>query len=156
MTPTRFSLAEWQSWREQGWSTRQIASHLGLSASRVNQIARQLGRHQDNDPQYRKTKPGSIWPFDVATENGAYGLGLLWGMGSIISPKELLIRHRDPTMVALLRDILDLKGHISESSSSSGPQFRMKISRAADVRSVIHWLTLQGWSPRQAAIREYP
>ena len=152
---THFSWADWQYWREQGWSAARIARHVHLSPSRVNQIARRLGRTPANDPQYQKTRPGPRWSWDVTTESGAYTLGLLWGLASLTSPTTLLIRHRDKGRLEQLRDLLGLTSHIITGPSLAKPS-RLKISRAADRQSILAVLDAQGWTPRQATVRSYP
>ena len=152
----RFSREDWQTWRNQGWTARDIARHVGLSRSRVDQLARHYGRTAATDPLYRLTQPGLPRRFDAQTEADAYALGLLWGTAGFPDAQTLLIRHRDRALVTLLQDLLDVSGSITTGSTPSGLQTRLKISRTTIVRSLRQWLTDQGWTPRQAAVRPYP
>ena len=152
----RFSREDWQTWRSQGWTARDIARHVGLSRSRVDQLARHYGRTADTDPLYRLTRPGPPRHFDAQTEADAYALGLLWGTAGFPDAQTLLIRHRDRALIILLRDLLDVPGSITTGSTPLGLQTRLKISRTTTVRSLRQWLTDQGWTPRQAVVRPYP
>ena len=152
----RFSREDWKTWRAQGWTARDIARHVGLSRSRVDQLARHYGRTAATDPLYHLTRPGPPRHFDAQTEADAYALGLLWGTAGFPDAQTLLIRHRDRALIILLRDLLDVPGSITTGSTPLGLQTRLKISRTTTVRSLRQWLTDQGWTPRQAVVRPYP
>ena len=152
----RFSREDWQTWRNQGWTARDIARHVGLSRSRVDQLARHYGRTAATDPLYHLTQPEPPRLFDAQTETAAYALGLLWGTASFPSAQVLLVRHRDRALVILLRDLLTLPGSIWTYPAPTGAQTCLKVQRTTAVRCVRQWLTDHDWTPRQAAVRPYP
>ena len=151
----RFSREDWQAWRQAGWSAVRIARHIHLSVSRVNQLARHIGRTPQNDPLYYQ-KPFAYTPPDLATEVGAYALGILWGTASVLTPHELIIRHRDKDLMVYAQKLLQLPGIPTVITTTDGIQARYRIRRQWVAHQMIDWLQDLGWTPRQAAVRPYP
>jgi len=147
--------SKWFSWREQGLSNTEIATMLGISPSMARIIARKFRRVGTPDPQYRKRKPGLVRIINTATDAGAYVLGVLWGAVST-SGDGYWVRHRDRWYVDVVRKYLGVMAEGHESCSRTGNQWRLKITRAADVATIRKLLERHGWTPRKAPERSYP
>ncbi|NHM25883.1 hypothetical protein G7K71_02420 [Desulfofundulus sp. TPOSR] len=147
--------SEWLSWRKQGLSNTEIAAMLGVSPSMARVIARKFREAGMPDLQYRKRKPGPVKILDTATDIGAYVLGVLWGTAST-SGEGYWVRHRDSWYVNVVRKYLGVTAEGHESYSRTGNQWRLKITRAADVAAVRNLLERHGWAPRKAPERPYP
>ncbi|MGB9803911.1 hypothetical protein, partial [Desulfofundulus sp.] len=146
---------EWLSWRERGMSNATIAAILGVSPSMARVVARKFREAGVPDPQYKKRKPGPVGDLDTTTDAGAYVLGVLWGTAST-SGEGYWVRHRDRWYVDVVREYLGITAEGHESYSRTGNQWRLKITRAADVAAVRNLLECYGWTPRKAPERPYP
>lgn len=147
--------SEWLSWRKQGLSNTDIAAMLSVSPSMARVVARKFREAGVPDPQYRKRKPGLVGNLDTTTDAGAYVLGVLWGIAST-SGEGYWVRHRDRWYVDIVRKHLGITAKEHESYSRTGNQWRLKITRAADVAAVRNLLERHGWAPRKAPERPYP
>jgi hypothetical protein len=92
---------------------------------------------------------------DVTDFSGAYALGLIWGTASY-TPGQFLIRHRELEIVEKIKKALDLPMQTTALSQRTGPQFRVKVSAAADAGALLGWLEPLGWAPRNSDERPYP
>ena len=93
------------------------------------------------------------------TDTGGYILGVFWATGTTFTDKGhrgWWIRHRERWYVTAVRRYLGLgrSGHISH--SSTGKQYRLKISREGLAERITESLTSLGWTGRQAEERVYP
>jgi len=147
--------SEWLSWRKQGVSNTEIAVLLGISPSMARIIARKFRQTGVPDPQYRKKKPGPIRSLDTSTDAGAYVLGTLWGLVSL-NEDGYWLRHRNKWYIDLVREQLSITAEGHASYSTTGVQYRLKITRAADVATVRQILMQHNWAPRNAPKRPYP
>jgi len=147
---------EWQSWRQEGQSTAEIAKRFTITPSMMRYIARKFRAAGYNDPQYHKTKPGKLKNVDIMTDAGAYILAILWGTTSEMGNEGYWIRHRNSWYINTIKQYLAITSKAQASLSSTGQQTRLKIVRAADVLSIRRLLTTQGWKPRQSFERPYP
>jgi len=147
---------EWQRWRIDGLSTPKIAEILNITPSAVRYIARDFRSAGYIDPQYQKRKPGKSIQIDTTTDKGAYILGILWGTMSVAEENIYWVRHRDLWFIEIIRDCLKISSEGHKSYSSTGDQFRLKISRQSDIDTITQMLTPQGWTMRQAQERPYP
>lgn len=147
--------SEWLSWRKQGLSNTEIASLLSISPSMARIIARKFRQAGVPDPQYWKRKPGPMKIIDTATDAGAYVLGILWGTATT-SGSGYWVRNRARLYIDIVREHLGITAEGHESYSYTGDQWRLKITRAADVTAVRNLLERHGWMPRQAPERPYP
>lgn len=146
---------EWQTWREKGMSTPEIATMLGITPSMVRVIGRKFRAAGYNDPQYRKQKSVKPQQLDTSTEAGAYLLGILWGtMGQW--EEGYWLRHRDRWYIDAVRAVLGIEPEPQEAKSRSGLQYRLKIVSARDVRTIENILRAHGWAARKAPERPYP
>ncbi|GEA15370.1 hypothetical protein E308F_16140 [Moorella sp. E308F] len=93
--------------------------------------------------------------FDPTTDLGAYILGILWGAFSI-SDEGYWLRHRDRWYIEVVKQYFRIASCGHESHSNTGTQWRLKITRAADVAAVKTILERYGWTPRKAPERPYP
>lgn len=66
------------------------------------------------------------------------------------------MRHRDRLYIDIVREHLGITAEGHESYSYTGDQWRLKITRAADILTVKSLLERHGWTPRQAPERPYP
>lgn len=128
---------------------------LGISPSMARIIARKFREAGVPDPQYRKRKPGFVGNLDITTDSGAYVLGILWGTAST-SGEGYWVRHRDKWYVDVVREYLGITADGHESYSNTGRQWRLKITRTADVAMVRDLLERYGWVPRKSRERPYP
>ncbi|SHJ87950.1 hypothetical protein [Desulfofundulus thermosubterraneus] len=147
--------SEWFSWRERGMSNAEVATMLGVSPSMARIVARKFREAGVPDPQYRKRKPGPVKILDTTTDAGAYVLGILWGTASA-SGEGYWVRHRDKWYIDVVREYLGVTAEGYECYSRTGNQWRLKITRAADVAAVRGLLEHNGWTPRKAPERSYP
>lgn len=85
----------------------------------------------------------------------SYLVGLLWA-SLAVNDEGYWFRHRDRWYCETVRELLGLSCGIQESHSRTGAQYRLKITRAADVTRLAETLAAHGWEPRQAEIRPYP
>lgn len=146
---------EWQTWRENGMSTPEIAAMLGITPSMARAIGRKFRAAGYNDPQYRKQKPVKPRQIDTTTDAGAYILGILWGtMGQ--SDEGYWLRHQDRWYIDTARAVLGIEPEPQEVRSRSGLQCRLKIVSARDVRTIENLLRAHGWTARKAPVRPYP
>lgn len=147
---------EWYGWRARGMRTGEIASMLGISPSMAGVIGRRFREAGVPDPQYRKRRPGAPGELDASTDAGAYVLGVLWGTASLGSGGVFWVRHRDRWYPQVVKDWLGITAGIHQTSSKTGRQHRLKVSRAADVAALENIFARHGWSPRNAPRRPYP
>jgi hypothetical protein len=132
-----------------------IAAMLGVSPSMVRIVARKFRQAGVPDPQYSKRKPGPVKTLDTTTDAGAYVLGIFWSTASA-SEEGYWVRHRDRWYVNVVREYLGITAEGHESYSGTGNQWRLKITRAADIAAVKDLLEHHGWTPRKAPERAYP
>lgn len=147
--------SEWLSWRERGLGNADIAILLGISPSMARIVARKFRQAGVPDPLHRKRRPGPVKELDSATDAGAYVLGVLWGTACVLG-EGIWVRHRDKWYTDTVRKYLKVTAVGHESYSSTGGQWRLKITRAADVAAVKRLLRFHGWRPRKAPERPYP
>lgn len=147
--------SEWLSWREYGLSNTEIAVLLGISPSMARIIAKKFRQAGVPDPQYWKRKPGPVYDLDTTTDAGAYILGVLWGTATV-SGNCYWVRHRERLYIDIVREHLKITAEGHESYSYTGNQWRLKITRTADVLTIKTLLERHGWTPRQAPERPYP
>ncbi|WP_338835971.1 hypothetical protein [Neomoorella thermoacetica] len=93
--------------------------------------------------------------FDPTTDFGAYILGILWGALSI-SDEGYWLRHRDRWYIEVVKQYFGIASCGHESHSNTGGQWRLKITRSADMAAVRDLLERHGWTPRKAPKRPYP
>ncbi|HOV80123.1 MAG TPA: hypothetical protein PK728_08440 [Bacillota bacterium] len=92
---------------------------------------------------------------NTATDAGAYVLGILWGTVSVTG-EGYWVRHRDKWYIDTVREHFGITVTGHESYSETGIQYRLKITRAADLAVVKAILETHGWTPRKAPQRVYP
>lgn len=149
--------AKWQRWRHEGKCTSEIAYTLGISPSMARLIGRRFREAGYDDPQYNRTNPGPIQEIDTTTEAGAYALGVLWGISSPNrTDKGFWVRHKDRWCLEFLQEYLKLTINIQESKYRETTQYRLKITRSADVATIENLLDKHGWQPRNSPVRPYP
>lgn len=88
---------------------------------------------------------------DVTVIDGAYCLGLIWGIGALLGDY-FVFRTKDKSVLALIRERLNSKSQIYP----VGKTYALKIAAGADVKKLTEWLTSMGWTRRQAQERKYP
>lgn len=93
--------------------------------------------------------------FRSTTDLGAYILGILWGALSI-SDEGYWLRHRDRWYIDAVKQHLGIPARGHESHSNTGGQWRLKITRSADVAAIKTLLEHNGWTHRKALERPYP
>lgn len=146
---------EWQTWREAGENTLNIAAMLGVTPSMARIIGRKFRAAGYIDPQYCKHKPGAIREFEIITDTGGYVLGVLWGtMGEW--EEGYWVRHRDRWYVETVKEQLKIDTGIQHVASRTQDQYRLKIVAARDVRTISNLLQARDWAPRNAQERPYP
>ena len=150
-----FTASECFCWRERGMSNAEITTMRSISPSTARVIARKFRQTVVPDPQYRKRKPGPVKILDTGTDAGAYVLGIIWGTAST-SGEGYWVRHRDRWYVDVVREHLGITAEGHESYSRTGNQWRLKVTRAADVAAVRNLLEHHGWVPRKSRERPYP
>jgi len=91
----------------------------------------------------------------TASDTGAYILGILWGITSY-SGEGYWVRHRDKWYIDTVREHLGISAAGHQSYSGTGSQYRLKITRAADLASVKAVLEAHGWQSRKSPQRPYP
>ena len=149
------TISEWLSWRQRGISNTEIAHMLGISPSMARIIARKFRQAGVPDPQYWKRKPGPVYELNTTTDAGAYVLGILWGTATT-SGGGYWVRNRDRWYIDTIREYLGVTAEGHESYSNTGNQWRLKITRAADVLTIKTLLERHGWTLRKAPERPYP
>ncbi|MBF7083027.1 hypothetical protein IT084_08560 [Desulfallas sp. Bu1-1] len=128
---------------------------LNISPSMARIIARKFREAGVPDPQYRKRKPGFVGNLNTMIDSGAYVLGILWGTASTFG-EGYWVRHRQKWYVDVVREYLGITAEGHESYSNTGSQWRLKITRAAEVATIKNLLERYGWVPRKSRGRPYP
>lgn len=100
-----------------------------------------------------QNKPCKI--LDPTTEAGAYIMGIFWGALSV-TDEGYWLRHRDSWYIDTVKQYLGITAREHESYSNTGGQWRLKITRSADVAAIKTHLECYGWTPRKALERPYP
>lgn len=85
----------------------------------------------------------------------SYILGVLWGILSLTS-EGFWLCHKDLWYITVIKEHLDIFANSHISSSDTGSQYRLKITREKDVSKIKDILYAYNWAPRKAAIRPYP
>ena len=142
---------EWLAWREHGMDVQDIARMLGVTTSRVEQLAKEFRNAGLSDPPFRE--PGPLFILDPGTDDGAYVLGILWGLLSV-AEDGYWVGHEDKWYIDTVQEHLGVEGFASY--SSSGGQWTLRINRPADVISLRQILDVQAWTPGNAMERPYP
>lgn len=146
---------EWCEWRMAGKSNRQIANLLGITPAQVRNIARKFREAGFDDPLFGSRKPAPVRTLNTATDAGAYVLGILWGTTSRVLGG-YWVRHQDRWYIEVIKKHLSISSSIHVVQSRTSHQFRLKIVRTSDVRTVESILKHHGWTARQAEERPYP
>lgn len=107
-------------------------------------------------PAVPEAAPWRAAGFRRLDRRGAYLLGVLWGRTSVGSDRSFWVRHRDKWYPEAVKSWLGITAGIREVSSGTGRQYRLKVSRAADIATLENIFARYGWSPRNAPRRPYP
>lgn len=131
-----------------------IPAGLDTSAP-LREIANKYGVSISTASRWRRaTLSGNIRKIQRSFSISSRILGILWAIGGD-NGECFYLRCRYRGIIEEVRDYFNLDAQIIEGKSSTNKQFKLKIT--GDIRQkILYELSRQGWSPRNADIRNYP